>query len=281
MLPRRARNSSSVGSSDVPRSRRTRRACAIASIVRVARLRVQRDAQQVLVDAELVVAEHAAVPCGGAPVPSRACRASSKPGRARPRRRRRSRRRSRRRCRNPRECAATRRAGGRLRGRDGNERAERLVTAIDERPARECRDASLERVVDAHRREHDVRRAEIAAQAPRAALDRLVVSTLGELLEEVLDQVLLRQALEHLDLLDRDRRLVCDRAREIELACPVGDESAEQLVAGDERNRHASGAAAPGRPPGRARSARSPRACRSPPAPPSGRAAARRPRRRR
>src|ERR1700693_3379340 len=90
-----------------------------------------------------------------------------------------------------------------------------------------------------------MRRAEVAAQAPRTAFDRLVVPMLRELLEEVLDQVLLRQAFEHLDLLDRDCRLVCDRAREIELAGPVGDESAEQLVARDERYRHASGAAHP------------------------------------
>src|ERR1700730_11265544 len=68
---------------------------------------------------------------------------------------------------------------------------------------------------------------------------------LGELLEEVLDQVLLGQALEHLDLLDRDRCLIGDRAREVERAGPLGNERADQLVAGDQRRRRTRGTAAP------------------------------------
>ena len=76
---------------------------------------------------------------------------------------------------------------------------------------------------------------------------------LGELLEEVLDQVLLGEPLEHLDLLDRDSRLIGDRAREIELAGSLGDERTDQLVAGDERDRHARGRGPPVRPPARAR----------------------------
>src|SRR5437899_10036990 len=68
---------------------------------------------------------------------------------------------------------------------------------------------------------------------------------LVELLEEVLDQVLLVQTIELLYLLDRNGRLVCDHACEIELASPVGAERAEQLFARDKRNRDASGPAAP------------------------------------
>ncbi len=136
------------------------------------------------------------------------------------------------------------RAGGAA-GTHRNERPHRLVAAIDERRPFERDDASLERVVDTHRRKHEMRHPEVAAQPARATLDHLAVPMLGELFEEVLDQVLLGQALEHLDLLDRDRRLVCDRAGEVELAGPVGDEGAEQLLTRNERHRHASGAAAP------------------------------------
>src|SRR5207245_4484094 len=68
----------------------------------------------------------------------------------------------------------------------------------------------------------------------------------GELLEEILDQVLLRQPFDQLDLLDRERRLVGDRAGEIELARVPGAEEPEQLAVGDERDCDAGGASAPG-----------------------------------
>ena len=90
-----------------------------------------------------------------------------------------------------------------------------------------------------------MRRLEVAAQPPGATLDSVAASMLGELLEEVLDQVLLGETLEHLDLLDRDGRLIGDRAREIELAGSLGDERTDQLVSGDERHRHARGPATP------------------------------------
>src|SRR3977135_2626937 len=92
-----------------------------------------------------------------------------------------------------------------------------------------------------------MRRLEVAAQSPRAPLDSLPAPMLGELLEEVLDQVLLGQTLEHLDLLDRNRRLIGNRAGEIELAGSLGNERAYELVAGDERPRHASVRAAAAR----------------------------------
>ncbi len=90
-----------------------------------------------------------------------------------------------------------------------------------------------------------MRRIEIAAQTPGATVDSIAASMLGELLEEVLDQVLLGETLEHLDLLDRDSRLIGDRAREVELAGSLGDERTDQLVSGDERDRHARGPAPP------------------------------------
>jgi len=107
-----------------------------------------------------------------------------------------------------------------------------LVAAVDERSRRERGNGLLECVVDARGGDDDVRRREVAAEPRRAALHP--VSLRREILEEVLDEVLLRQVLEHLDLLDRDRRLVGNCAREIELARAGRDERAEQLVAGDE-----------------------------------------------
>src|SRR4051794_30889403 len=86
---------------------------------------------------------------------------------------------------------------------------------------------------------------EVATESPCTTVDRLAAPMLGELLEEVLDQVLLGQTLEPLDLLDRHSRLVADWAGELELAGPVGDESTEQLAPGDERDGDAGGAASP------------------------------------
>src|SRR5207248_7668365 len=103
----------------------------------------------------------------------------------------------------------------------------------------------FERVVHAYCRENELRHGEVAAESPCPTLDRLAATMLGELLEEVLDQVLLGQTLEHLDLLDRDSRLVGDRAGELELAGPVCDECAEELVPGHERDGDACGAASP------------------------------------
>jgi hypothetical protein len=59
----------------------------------------------------------------------------------------------------------------------------------------------------------------------------------GELLEEVLDEVLLCQPLDQLDLLERDGGLIGDGSGEVDLRRSFGDEEAEQLVACDERRR--------------------------------------------
>src|SRR5207237_6363367 len=85
-----------------------------------------------------------------------------------------------------------------------DECAERLIAAIDERRPAEGGDATFERVVHAQRGDDEVRRVEVAAEPPRAAFDDLAAAALGELLEEVLNQVLLGQPVEHLGLLDRD-----------------------------------------------------------------------------
>src|SRR5439155_11835686 len=56
-----------------------------------------------------------------------------------------------------------------------------------------------------------------------------------ELLKEVLDQVLLREPLDHLDLLHCDRNLVRDRSSELELRRSFRHERTQQLAAGHER----------------------------------------------
>jgi len=61
----------------------------------------------------------------------------------------------------------------------------------------------------------------------------------GEQLEEVLDQVPLAQPLDQLDLLDRDRRQIRDRARELDFGGRASLQYAEELVIHDERNGHA------------------------------------------
>ena len=59
----------------------------------------------------------------------------------------------------------------------------------------------------------------------------------GELLEEVLDQVLLRELLDDLHLLETDRDLARDGAAELDAHAPFGHEQPDQLVVRHERNR--------------------------------------------
>src|SRR5207244_1467470 len=88
----------------------------------------------------------------------------------------------------------------------------------------------------AGRRDDHVPRVEVEAEPRRAALEHGTGPLRSEVLEEVLDEVLLRQTFEHLDLLDRDGGLVRDGAREVELTRPRCDERAEELVARHERD---------------------------------------------
>jgi hypothetical protein len=85
---------------------------------------------------------------------------------------------------------------------------------------------------------------EVAAEAGGAALEPRDRLPARQLLEEVLDQVLLREPLDQLDLLDRHRGLVGDGAGEVDLRRPRRREQAEQLVVGDERDRDGGRAAA-------------------------------------
>ena len=88
-----------------------------------------------------------------------------------------------------------------------------------------------------------MRLAEIAAEARGATLEIAARAAAGELLEEVLDQVLLRELLDDLDLLDPHGDLARDRAAELDAGAPFGDEQADQLAGGDERDREPAAAA--------------------------------------
>ena len=126
-----------------------------------------------------------------------------------------------------------------------NERTQRLVAGVEDRAAHERGERLLEAVVHTKGSDDDVRLVEVAAESRRPPLERGALPPAGEVFEKVLDQVLLRQPLQHLDLLDGDGRLVRDRARQVDLAGAGGDERAEQLAAGDERDGHPRSARAP------------------------------------
>ncbi len=68
----------------------------------------------------------------------------------------------------------------------------------------------------------------------------------GELLEEVLDEVLLGELLDHLNLLDPDGNLARNRATELDTRASLGDEQADELAGSDERHREARAATASG-----------------------------------
>ena len=89
-----------------------------------------------------------------------------------------------------------------------------------------------------------MRLVEVAAEPRGPAFEIAARPPARELLEEVLDQVLLGELLDHLDLLDPDRGLARDRAAELDPRAALGDEQPEQLAVRDERHREARAPAA-------------------------------------
>ena len=87
------------------------------------------------------------------------------------------------------------------------------------------------RLLEAVRRwsgsQHDVALVEIAAEPRGPALDVPERRPRGELLEEVLDQVLLGEALDQLDLLDRHCRLAGDGPGQVDRARTFHEQQAE------------------------------------------------------
>ena len=113
------------------------------------------------------------------------------------------------------------------RGGDTEQRSRRVVLPVEHRPRCDPGERAFQPVAGGHRGKHDVRIVEIDRQPLCPDCDVAEHRAARELLEEVLDQVLLREALDHLDLLDSDRDLVRDGAREIELRRAMRDESAK------------------------------------------------------
>ncbi len=91
-----------------------------------------------------------------------------------------------------------------------------------------------------------MRLVEVAAETGSAPFEISARAPAGELLEEVLDQVLLRELLDDLDLLDRDRDLARDAAPELHAAAGLRDEQPDQLSVRDEWDGEARAPAAAG-----------------------------------
>ena len=90
-----------------------------------------------------------------------------------------------------------------------------------------------------------MRRVEVDRESSRAVRDVSEHGATRQLLEEVLDQVLLREPLDRLDLLHRHSHLIRNRPGKVELGRPLRDDRAQQLPTCDERHDHAFATPAP------------------------------------
>ncbi len=100
---------------------------------------------------------------------------------------------------------------------DAHQRSHGIVSSIEERPGSSGAEQTLEAIVGRSCGDDEVALVEIAPEACRAPLQIAEDGASGQLLEEVLDEVLLRQPIDQLDLLDRDSGLVCDGPRQVDL----------------------------------------------------------------
>src|SRR3990170_8687247 len=114
---------------------------------------------------------------------------------------------------------------------------------VEQRARGRAAEHADERVTGRLGDENDVRLVEIAAEARRPTLEVAARASARELLEEVLDQVLLRELLDHLDLLDADRDLAGDGTGELDANAAVCHEQPDELAVHHERNREASASA--------------------------------------
>ena len=117
-----------------------------------------------------------------------------------------------------------------------HERAQRVLPAVEEGAGRDRAERALERLQRRLRDEHDVRLLEIAPEPGRPAFEISSRAAAAELLEEVLDQVLLGELLDHLHLLDPDRDLARNRATELDPRASLADEEPDELAVRDERH---------------------------------------------
>ena len=105
--------------------------------------------------------------------------------------------------------------------------------AVDERAGSREPERAFERVVRRFGDENGVRLGQVAAEASGAPLEVAPRPAARELLEEVLDQVLLRELLDDLHLLETDGDLARDGAAELDANASFGDEQPDQLVVGN------------------------------------------------
>ena len=85
-----------------------------------------------------------------------------------------------------------------VRGGELDERAQRVLAMVEERARGGDADRALERLGAGLRDEDDVRLVEVATEASGAPFEVAARTAAGELLEEVLDQVLLGELLDDL-----------------------------------------------------------------------------------
>ena len=126
---------------------------------------------------------------------------------------------------------------------DPHDRPQRVLPAVEQRPRGGGSKSPLESVVGRLGDQHDVREVEVAAESRGPPLQISTRPSARELLEEVLDQVLLRELLDDLDLLDPHRDLARDRATELDARASLGDEQPDELAVRDERHREPAAAA--------------------------------------
>src|SRR3990170_7267467 len=107
---------------------------------------------------------------------------------------------------------------------------------VEQRARGRAAEHADERVTGRLGDENDVRLVEIAAEARRPTLEVAARASARELLEEVLDQVLLRELLDHLDLLDADGDLAGDGATELDADAALRHEQPDELAVHDERD---------------------------------------------
>src|SRR5262249_21567411 len=130
--------------------------------------------------------------------------------------------------------------------REAHERAERVLAVVEERARRGRAESTRERIAPRLRDENDVRLVEIAPEPRCAALEIAAQTAACELLEEVLDEVLLRELLDDLHLLDPHRDLARDRSTQLDPCAPLRDQQADELAGRDERDRESAAPAPAG-----------------------------------
>src|SRR5262245_39329590 len=116
---------------------------------------------------------------------------------------------------------------------------------IEERPWRGSAECARQRLAPGFGDKDQMWLIEVAAEPGSPPLEVAAETSGGELLEEVLDEVLLRELLDDLNLLDADGHLARDRPAELDAGRALGHEETDQLAGRDERDGEAAASTSP------------------------------------